>query len=104
MKITLDSNSSSLNDSETRTRSKLTDAAEQFEAMLLREMLKPMRSEKGGWTGEEQADGATDTINSFGCEAVAKAISRNGGLGIARQVVRQVSAEGLKTQKEHDRY
>ena len=104
MKITFDSNSSSFSDSETRTRSKLTNAAEQFEAMLLQEILKPMRSEKGDWIGEEQADGATDTINSFGCEAVAKAISRNGGLGIARQVVKQVSAEGQKTQKEHDQY
>jgi len=99
MKITFDSNSSSLSDSETRTPSKLTNAAEQFEAMLLQEMLKPMRSEKGSWTGEEQTDGAMDTINSFGTEAVAKAISRSGGLGIARQVISQVSTEAEKTQK-----
>jgi Rod binding domain-containing protein len=67
-------------------------------------MLKPMRSEDGGWTGEDNKDGASDTITSFGTEAVAKAISKSGGLGIAKQVIRQVSAEGEKVQKGTDRH
>jgi len=82
-----------------QTRSKLADAAQQFEAMLLQEMLKPMRSEDGDWMGEDKKDGASDTITSFGTEAVARAISKNGGLGIAKQVIRQVSAEHEKVQK-----
>jgi peptidoglycan hydrolase FlgJ len=99
VKITFDSADLRFNDTESRTRSKLTDAAQQFEAMLLQEMLKPMRSEDSGWGGEEKTDGASDTISSFATEAVAKAISRDGGLGIARQVIRQVSAEHEKTEK-----
>ena len=97
MKITFDSARPSSTDTEVRTRSKLTDAAQQFEAMLLQELLKPMRSEDGGW-GEEKTDGASDTISSFGTEGVAKTISRDGGLGIARQVIRQISAEHQKPQ------
>jgi peptidoglycan hydrolase FlgJ len=104
MKITFDPAASSFNDTEARTRSKLTNAAEQFEAILLQEMLKPMRSDERSWGGEEQADGSSDTINSFGTEAVAKAIARSGGVGIARQVIRQVSTERENTQKEHGRY
>lgn len=82
------------------TRSKLTDAAQQFEGMLLQEMLKPLQSnnEDGGWSsGDKESDSGTDTINSFGVEAVAKAISQSGGFGIARQVIQQVKTEHEKS-------
>lgn len=80
------------------TRAKLTDAAQQFEGMLLQELLKPLRSKNDdGWNdGDEDSEDGSDTINSFGVEAVAKAISQNGGLGIARQVIQQVTAEHAK--------
>ncbi|MEG9435346.1 hypothetical protein JAO29_04105 [Edaphobacter sp. HDX4] len=82
------------------SRKKLMDAAQQFEGMLLQEMLKPLRSGQGGdegGGGEDDSDGGNDTINSFGVEAVAKAISQSGGLGIARQVMQQVSSEHDRT-------
>lgn len=79
---------------ETQKQAKLTDAAQQFEAMLMQEMLKPMQAGQDGWGGEEKNDDpSADTISSFGTEAVAKAIAKGGGLGIARQVVRQVTLE-----------
>lgn len=96
MKITSDSIGLDPASNELQTRSKLTDAAHQFEAMLLQELLKPLQTEDGGWSGGEKSDSASDTITSFGTEAVAKAISKSGGLGIARQVIRQVSAEHEK--------
>lgn len=99
MKITFDSAGPGFSDKEAQTRSKLTDAAQQFEAMLLQEMLKPMRLQAGSWGDQEETEGASDTISSFGTEAVAKAVSREGGLGIARQVIRQVSAENEKLQR-----
>jgi peptidoglycan hydrolase FlgJ len=101
MKITSDSALRDFGDTEVQTRSKLSDAAQQFEAMLLQEMLKPMRSSDGGWSGDERTDSASDTISSFGTEAVAKAISKGGGLGIARQVVAKVSAERQAVQKKN---
>lgn len=90
------------------TRAKLTDAAQQFEGMLLEEMLKPLRSgnKDEGMSGEEDSDSGTDTINSFGVEAVAKAISRGGGLGIARQILQQVTGEQerLQSHKSHESF
>lgn len=80
---------------------RLADAAQQFEGMLLQEMLKPMRTgdRDGAWSSEEQSsDSGADTINSFGVEAVATAIAKGGGLGIARQVMQQVTAEHDKLQ------
>jgi flagellar protein FlgJ len=76
---------------------KLTDAAQQFEGMLLQEMLKPMK-EHG--FAQEQADdsseagsGFGDTLSSYGSETLATAIAKSGGLGIAKRVVEQVEGE-----------
>jgi flagellar protein FlgJ len=77
---------------------KLVDAAQQFEGMLLQEMLKPMK-EHGFCEGDgDQGDdgnggGFADTLNSYGTEAMATAIAKSGGLGIARRVVTQVERE-----------
>jgi Rod binding domain-containing protein len=79
----------------------LTDAAQQFEAMMLQELLKPMRTGQGSWGGEEKSDDSgEDTMSSFGTEAVAKAISKGGGFGIARQIIQQVTMEHEKNSKK----
>ncbi len=80
---------------------KLQDAAEKFEGMMLQELLKPMQAGEGGSFGEfgggfgddeEDRDDSLDTMSSFGTEAVANAIAKAGGLGIAKQVMREVGA------------
>ena len=96
MKITSDFSSQVSTGTEKQKNSKLADAAQQFEAMLMQEMLKPMRAGQNDWSGEKSDDSAADTISTFGTEAVAKAISKGGGLGIARQVVRQITREHEK--------
>lgn len=83
---------------------KLASAAQQFESMLLQEMLKPMRSGQDSWGGDEEqgSDSSMDTISSFGTEAVATAISKGGGLGIAKQVIQQVTRENQRdVEKAH---
>jgi peptidoglycan hydrolase FlgJ len=76
-------------------QAKLADAAQQFEAMMLQEMLKPMRGGQDSWGGDDKSDGdsASDTISSFGTEAFAKAIAKGGGFGIAKQVISQIKLE-----------
>jgi flagellar protein FlgJ len=77
-----------------REHTRLVDAAQQFEAMLMQEMLKPLQSSKNKWdSGDEEVDTSMDTLSSYGTEAVAKAISKGGGLGIAKRVVAQVGLE-----------
>lgn len=75
---------------------KLTEAAQQFEGMLLQELLKPMQ-QHGFCEGENddnsEGSGFADTLGSYGAEAMATAISKGGGLGIARRVVEQVEGE-----------
>jgi len=82
---------------------KLVAAAHQFEASMMAELLKPLSSgdlfggeeESGGAAGglgtlsdlTSSADGSGGALMSFGSEALAKAISEKGGLGIARRVL-----------------
>lgn len=79
---------------EAQRQAKLVDAAQQFEATMLQELLKPMQHGQSSWGDEEKTeDSASDTISGFGTEAIAKAISKGGGFGIARRVVEQVTQE-----------
>ena len=80
--------------------SKLADAAQEFEASMLQELLKPMQNGQNSWGGEDEGkDNSFDTIRGFGTEAVAKAISKGGGFGIAKQVISQVTLEGEKNSR-----
>jgi flagellar protein FlgJ len=79
---------------------KLTAAAQQFEGMLLQEMLKPMKEhgfcqEDRDNEGADQDSGSgfADTLSSYGTEALTTAIAKGGGLGIAKRVVEQVESE-----------
>jgi Rod binding domain-containing protein len=69
---------------------KLVEAAKQFEALLLGEMLKSMREASGaGWLGAEE-DAAGDSAIALAQEQFAQALAQNGGLGLSKLV-----ADGL---------
>ena len=81
---------------------KLVDAAQQFEGMLLQELLKPMKEHgfcledgENSSGDKDEGGGFADTLSSFGTESMATAIAKGGGLGIAQQVVRQVEGENV---------
>jgi flagellar protein FlgJ len=94
MKINSDVTSQPTAAAEAQKQAKLVDAAHQFEATMLQELLKPMQQGQSNWGGEAKSDdSASDTISSFGTEAIAKAISKGGGFGIAKQIVSKVTLE-----------
>jgi flagellar protein FlgJ len=77
---------------------KLTGAAQTFEAMMLNEMLKPMHFGAGVADGAEESEGgASDTIKGMATDALGKALAAAGGVGIARKIVSQVTAEEQAT-------
>ena len=85
---------------------KLADAAQQFEGMFLQQMLKPLSASKNdgtddddGGAGDDKAGGDVSTYQSLGVEAMAKAISAAGGLGIARNIVASVEKESKQKQQ-----
>jgi len=94
MKISPDFTRQLTSEIDVQRHAKLADAAEQFEAAMLQELLKPMQHGQSDWGGEEKSDDAAlDTISGFGTEAIAKAISKGGGFGIAKQIVSKVTLE-----------
>jgi flagellar protein FlgJ len=66
---------------------KVKEAAKQFEALLIGQMMKSMQPSDG--VGGE--DGSSSCAMEYGQEAFAQALSANGGLGLATLV-----AKGLK--------
>jgi flagellar protein FlgJ len=102
MNITLGIQPSIVPDKDAAQHAKLVDAAQQFEGLLLQEMLKSMQTGKDGPDADNKDDdssGSNDTLRSFGTEAVAHAIAKGGGVGIARQVVEKVTIEHAHSQR-----
>jgi flagellar protein FlgJ len=63
------------------------DAAQQFESLLLGQILKSMReTEGGGWMGSGD-DQAGATAIAMAEEQFAQALAQGGGLGLANMVV-----------------
>ena len=77
-------------------QAKLVKGAYEFEAMLLNEMLKPLKfgqTESTEEGADETGGGQSDTIRGFATAALSKAIAEHGGFGLAKQIIRQVTAE-----------
>jgi Rod binding domain-containing protein len=74
---------------------RLVNAAHEFEAALVAELLKPMQqdalfSDNGDNAGDSGSQGS---LRSFGTEAIARSISDHGGLGIARVVLERLATK-----------
>ena len=72
--------------------SKVRDAAQQFEALLMGEILRAERESNHGWLGSG-GDGSGDCATDFAEQHLAMALAANGGLGLADLI-----ASGLKAQ------
>lgn len=72
---------------------RVRDAACQFESLLIGQLMKSVRESSTGWLsdGEDQA-GATAT--DMAEEQFARALARQGGLGLARLVVSGLQSSG----------
>lgn len=67
--------------SKTDSPAKIHDAAQQFEALLLGQILESA-SKGGRWLGSGE-DSASGCANSFAQQQLATVMARNGGLGLA---------------------
>jgi Rod binding domain-containing protein len=72
---------------------RLVRAAHEFEAQMMKELLKPMTNDSA-LTGEEDdsSSGSGGALGEFASEALGRALSDQGGFGIANQIVKEISA------------
>ncbi|MEO8099789.1 MAG: hypothetical protein ABI811_18975 [Acidobacteriota bacterium] len=75
------------------TLRQIESAAQQFEGLLLHQMLKSASSEGGGWLGTGEEDSAGLQAMELAQEQFASALAARGGLGLARIVIPQLTAE-----------
>src|SRR3954467_13899306 len=71
---------------------RLVRAAHQFEAMMMKELLAPMS--RGSALFQDSDGEETGVLGQFATESLAGALSAGGGLGIADQIVRDLSRSG----------
>jgi Rod binding domain-containing protein len=77
---------------------RLVHAAHEFEAQMMKELLKPMSS-GNGLDGEESdsASGSSGALGEFATEALGRALSEQGGFGIASSIVRELTPSNVKS-------
>jgi Rod binding domain-containing protein len=76
---------------------RLVRAAHEFEAQMMKELLKPMTG-TNGLDGEDgdSASGSGGALGEFASEALGRALSEQGGFGIASRIVQDLSHSGNK--------
>ena len=76
---------------------RLVRAAHEFEAQMMKELLKPMTG-TDALTGEDEDAGgdagSNGALGEFASEALGRALSEHGGFGIANSIVHDLSHSG----------
>jgi flagellar protein FlgJ len=81
-----------VNPPEDKRAATLKEAAGQFEALLIGQMLKSARqTDSGGWTGD--TDQAGSSVMDMADQHLAELLGKQGALGIARMVVDQLTTK-----------
>ena len=70
-----------------RDPARVRDAAEQFEALLIGQMLRGVRESGSGWLGSGE-DAASGCATDFAEQQFAAVLARSGGLGLAGLITR----------------
>jgi Rod binding domain-containing protein len=70
---------------------KIKQAAGQFEALLIGQLLKSMHDSEGGWLGTGEDQSASSAME-YAQESFAQSLAAKGGLGIATMVTQGLTA------------
>jgi flagellar protein FlgJ len=75
-----------------KEKQKQLAAAQDFESLLLGQMLHSMREEGSGWLGTGDDD-ASAVASGFGEDQLARALTKGGGLGLSRVIAAGLAAK-----------
>jgi Rod binding domain-containing protein len=76
-----------------RNHLRLVRAAQEFEAQMMEELLKPI-GESFGEAGDDGGTGSGSLLGDFAAQSLGQALSRVGGFGIADRIVAGLSHSG----------
>jgi len=80
---------------------KVKDAARQFEALLIGQMMKSMHDSEGGWLGTGSDDSSSSAME-YGQEIFAQSMAQNGGLGLADLIAKGLQKPSGLTERGPD--
>jgi Rod binding domain-containing protein len=73
------------------TAEKIQDAAKQFEALMIGQILKAAQPDDGeGWSLGGEEDEASSTAMGFANDYFARALSAKGGLGLSKMITKSL--------------
>jgi Rod binding domain-containing protein len=75
----------------------LVKASQDFEAMMLKELLKPLTSDTTV-DGSDSGSGSGSALGEYASEALGRALSQQGGFGIATRIQKDLSLSGNQAQ------
>ncbi|MEP7354927.1 MAG: hypothetical protein ABI824_16995 [Acidobacteriota bacterium] len=81
-----------------KTKEQIAAAAQQFEGLMMQQMLKSASGGNGGWMGTGEEDSSGLQAMDIAHEQLASALAAHGGFGLAKFIIPQLSADGA-TQK-----
>jgi len=67
-----------------KNTAKITQAAQQFEALLIGQILRQAHESDGGWLGSDDSSGSCAT--DFAEEQLANTVAQQGGFGLAKMI------------------
>ena len=73
---------------------RLVRAAHEFEAQMMKELMKPLNQGNSLTGADDSADsdsGSSGALGEFASEALGRALSEHGGFGIASSIVKQLT-------------
>lgn len=70
---------------------RLVNAAHEFEAQMMKELLKPMTHGDALTNDGDEDEGSGGALGEFASEALGRALSDRGGFGIATSIVKELS-------------
>ena len=77
---------------------RLVKAAHEFEAQMMKELMKPLNQTNGlggeGEDGNDEDTGSGGALGEFASEALGRALSDHGGFGMATRIVQQLTPAG----------
>jgi peptidoglycan hydrolase FlgJ len=71
---------------------KIGQAAQQFEALLIGQILRSAHSSDGGWLGADDSSSSCGT--DFAEEQLANTIAKQGGFGLAKMIEKDLEKAG----------
>ncbi len=79
----------------TTPQPRLVHAAHEFEASMMKELLKPLQHDSlFSEDGSDEGSGSESALQDFASEALGKALSEHGGFGIAKRILDQIGSKG----------